>query len=99
MASDVYRALLINSMITDIYALKETCTHDMIVRAGCTQIGFHSGCNKRRSGFSHVWVTYLKISIRLGPHGPWAMEGEILKFQFMQTSGTLYLYTSDYREK
>jgi hypothetical protein len=38
----------------------------MIVRAGCTWIRLHSGCNKRKPDFGRVGVTHLKVRLGLG---------------------------------
>jgi hypothetical protein len=52
-------------MITGIYALKETCIYDMIVRVDCKYIGLYSSGNKRDSGLGQVRVAYLKVNFGL----------------------------------
>jgi hypothetical protein len=79
-------------MITGIYASKEGCINDTIVRADCKQIGLHSGLNERKSSFDWLRVTYPKVNFGLGPNNLRVESGKILKFRPVQTSMSM----SDY---
>jgi hypothetical protein len=61
---------MIHSRITGIYALKEACINDTIVRADCKLIGLHSDWNERQSSLCGVRETYLKVDFGLSPCRP-----------------------------
>jgi hypothetical protein len=74
--------------MTGVYALKEACINDTIVRTDCKYKRLHSCWNKTKPGLDGVRVTFLKINFGLGPNAPQTGPDEILKFLLMQTSNT-----------